>query len=67
MFQVVILIHAMVSGWHDIYRVGTEFQSYGLCQAARPELADDFKQFMERRHLEPFEVESKCVHLNDQT
>ena len=67
MFKVVILVHAIVSGWHDIYRVGTAFQSIKLCEAARQELADDFRQFMERRHLEPFEIESKCVNLNDET
>jgi hypothetical protein len=67
MFKVVILVHAAVSGWHDIYRVSTEFQSFKLCEAARPELADDFKQLMERRNLEPFEIESKCVNLNDET
>jgi hypothetical protein len=66
MFKVVILVHAVVSGWHDIYRVGTAFQTLKLCEAVRPELADDFKQFMERRHSEPFEIESKCVNLDDE-
>jgi hypothetical protein len=34
MFKVVILVHAVVSGWHDIYRVGTAFHSFKLCEAA---------------------------------
>jgi len=66
MFHVVILVHALVSGWHDIYRVGTEFQSFKLCEVARTDLANDFKEFLERRHSEPFQVQSKCVNLNDE-
>ena len=66
MFHVVILVHALESGWHDIYRVGTEFQSFQLCEVARPDLANDFKEFLERRDSEPFQVQSKCVNLNDE-
>ena len=66
MFHVIILVHAVVSGWSDIFQVGTEFQTFELCEVARPELADDFKQFLERRHSEPFRVQSKCVNLQDQ-
>jgi hypothetical protein len=66
MFHVVILVHALESGWHDIYRVGTEFQSFKLCEVARTDLANDFKEFLERRHSEPVQVQSKCVNLNDE-
>jgi|SRR5215469_4337401 len=65
-FQVIILVRAVISGWSDIFEVGTEFQTFQLCEVARPELADDFKQFMEGRHSEPFRVQSKCVNLHDQ-
>jgi hypothetical protein len=66
MFHIVILVHAFVSGWRDLYRVGTEFPSFDQCEAARPDLADDFKQLMERRYQEPFEIESKCANLEDE-
>jgi hypothetical protein len=65
MFKVIILVHAVVSGWHDLFRVGTEFPTLQLCEAARPELAEDFKQFLERRHMEELEIKSKCVNAND--
>jgi hypothetical protein len=61
MFKVVILAHALISGWHEAYSVGTEFPSFKVCEAARPDLADDFRQFLQRRHLQPFKVESKCL------
>jgi hypothetical protein len=64
-FKVVILVHAVSSDWHNSYRVSTEFSSFERCETVRPELADDFRQFLERRHLQPFEVESKCVKYND--
>jgi hypothetical protein len=66
MFEVVILVHAVVSGWRDIYRVSTEFPSFKLCEGARPELADNFKHFLERQHSERFEIESKCVNPKDE-
>jgi hypothetical protein len=66
MFKIVIFVHAVVSGWHDTYRVSTEFSSFKLCEAARPELADDFREILERQHMEHFEIESKCVKFDDE-
>ncbi len=66
MFKVIIFVHALISGWRDVYEVGTEFASLRMCEAARPELADDFKGFLEKRHMEEMEIESKCVNSADQ-
>ena len=61
MFQVVIVAFAIDSGWYDTYAVNPKYPSLELCEAARPDLADDFRQFLERRHLRQFRVDSKCV------
>lgn len=66
MFKVIIFVHALVSGWRDIYDVGTKYPSFSLCEAARPELVDGFKEILEKQHLEAFDVQSKCVRSDDE-
>jgi len=61
MFQIVIVALAIGSDWHDTYAVNPEYASFELCEAARPDVADDFRQFLERRHLRKVTVNSKCV------
>ena len=65
MFNVVLSVLALTSGWQDIVEVNPEFSSLELCEAVRPELADDFRQYLERRHLQPFKIDSKCVKNDD--
>jgi len=61
MFQIVIVALAIGSDWHDTYAVNPEYPSFELCEAARPDVADDFRQFLERRHLRKVTVNSTCV------
>ena len=61
MFKVVLVVFALTSGWQDIVEVNPEFDSSALCEAARADLADSFRQYLERQYSEPFKVDSKCV------
>jgi len=61
MFQIVIVALAIGSDWHDTYAVNPEYASFELCEAARPDVADDFRQFLDRRHLRKVTVNSKCI------
>jgi hypothetical protein len=61
MFKVIIVVHAVSSGWQGTYAVNPEYPSFTLCEASRLDLADDFKQFLERRHFQPFKVDTTCV------
>jgi hypothetical protein len=60
-FRVFIVVHAVKSDWQDTVAVNPEYPSLEMCEAARPDLVDGFLQFMERRYLERFRVESKCT------
>ena len=61
MFKIVLVVLALTSGRKDIIEVSPEFASFAMCEEARPDLADDFRQYLERRHLQPFKVDSKCM------
>jgi tripartite-type tricarboxylate transporter receptor subunit TctC len=61
MFTIVILVHAVSSGWEDTVEVNPKYPSLEMCEAARPDVAEGYRQFLERRLLQRFEIESKCV------
>ena len=64
-FRVYIFMHAVKSDWQDTVAVNPEYPSLEMCEVARPDLVDGFLQFMERRYLQPFRVESKCAESDD--
>jgi hypothetical protein len=61
MFTIIILVHAVSSGWGDTVEVNPKYPSLEMCEAARPDVAEGYRQFLERRLLQRFEIESKCV------
>jgi hypothetical protein len=65
MFTIVIFVQAVSSGWEDTYHVNPNYPSLEMCEAARPDVADGFRQFLERQHFQQFKVESKCVKDGD--
>jgi hypothetical protein len=65
MFKVVLVVLALTSGWQDIVEVTPEYSSSALCEAARIDLADSYRQYLEKRHSQPFKVDSKCVKNDD--
>jgi hypothetical protein len=61
MFTIIIFVHAVGSGWEDTVEVNPRYPSLETCEAARPDVAEGYREFLERRLLQRFEIESKCV------
>jgi hypothetical protein len=60
-FTIIIFVHAISSGWEDTIEVNPKYPSLEMCEAARPDVAESYRDFLERRHFQRFEMESKCV------
>jgi len=61
LFRVIIVVHATSSDWSDTYALNPQYPSFEMCEAARADLVEGFLQFLERRHRQPFNADSKCA------
>jgi hypothetical protein len=68
MFKIIVIVQAVNSGWSRAYDINRSYQSFELCESARFEMlevAEVYRQLLERQHLEPFTAVSKCVRKGD--